>query len=115
MEKGERISLKASCSSLAVASGKSIMSGCAYGWVETGTPFRSRFMFSKYDKYFHTLCNTVDAMIECMCLWLSFTVFEQLLQILNCFCKLLYIYMALDLPQYSHKRVMECESVGESR
>jgi hypothetical protein len=91
MEQGERISLRESWSSSGVASGKSVRSGCAYGWVETCTPFNSRFTFSSSDKYFHTLCNTLDAMIECLCLWLSLAVFEQLLEMLICFCKLLYL------------------------
>jgi hypothetical protein len=30
----------------------------------------------------------MDVMIECLCLWLSFTVFEQLLERLICFCKM---------------------------
>jgi hypothetical protein len=91
MEQGERISLRASCPSLGVANCKSIRSGCAYGWVEEGTPFNNRFTFSSSDKYFHTLCNTLDVIIECLCLWLSVAVFEQLLEMLIYFCKLLYL------------------------
>ena len=75
-----------------MASGKSIMSGCAYGWVETSTPFSSLFTFSSSDKYFHTLCNTLDVMIECLCLWLIFVVFEQLLEMIIFFRKLLYLH-----------------------
>jgi hypothetical protein len=74
-----------------VANGKSVKSGCAYGWVETGTPFNSHFTFSRFDKYFHTLCNTLDVMIECMCLWLSIELFEKLLEMLIFLCKLLYL------------------------
>ena len=33
-------------------------------------------------KYVHTLCNEMDVMVECLCLWLSFTVFEKFLEIL---------------------------------
>jgi hypothetical protein len=29
---------------------------------------------------------------ECLCLWLSLSVFEQLLEMLIFFCKLLYLY-----------------------
>jgi len=90
VEQGERISLKA-WSSSGVANGKSVRSGCAYGWEETCTPFSSHFTFSSYDKYFYTLCNTLDVMIECLCLCLSFAVFEKLLEMLICFCKLLYL------------------------
>jgi hypothetical protein len=82
VEKGEIIFLIESWSSLGVANSKSNRSGYAYGWVETGTPFSSRFTFSSSDKYFHTLCNILDAMIEGMCLRLSLAVFEQLLEIL---------------------------------
>jgi hypothetical protein len=92
MEQGEIISLRASWSSLGVASGKFVRIGYAYGRVETSTPFSSRFTFSISNKYFHTMCNTLDAMIECLCLWLSFAVFKQLLEILFCFCKLLYLH-----------------------
>jgi hypothetical protein len=56
VEQGEIISLRASWSILGVASGKSIKSGCAYGWEETCTPFSSRFTFSISDKYYHTMC-----------------------------------------------------------
>jgi hypothetical protein len=80
VEKGKRISLRASWSSSGVASSKFGKSGCAYGWVEIGTPFSSRFTFSNSDKYFHT--HILDMMIECMCLWLILAVFEQLLEIL---------------------------------
>jgi hypothetical protein len=48
-------------------------------------------MFSSSNKYFHTLCNTMDAMIESLFLWLSFIVFEQLLEMLIFFYKLLYL------------------------
>jgi hypothetical protein len=82
MEQGEIISRRASWSSSRVANGKSDRSGYAYGWVETNTPFSSRFTFSSSDKYFHTLCNILDVMIECLCLWLSLAVFEQLLEML---------------------------------
>jgi hypothetical protein len=34
----------------------------------------SQFLVS--DKYLNTLCNEMDVMVECLCLWLSFTVFE---------------------------------------
>jgi hypothetical protein len=61
------------------------------GWKQAPiSAVASRFLFS--DKYFHTLCNTMDVMIECLCLWLSFTVFEQLLEMLILFCKLLYLH-----------------------
>jgi hypothetical protein len=82
VEQGEIISLRASWSSSGVASGKSDRSGCAYGWVEIGTPFNRHFTSSSFDKYFHTLCNILDVMIECLCLWLSLAVFEELLEIL---------------------------------
>ena len=75
-----------------MANGKSVKSGCAYGWVETNTPFNNRFTFSSSDKYFHTMCNTLGAMIECLCLWLRFTVFEQLLEMHIFLCKLLYLH-----------------------
>ena len=94
MEHGEIISLKDSWSRSrsGVANGKSVRSGCAYGWEETSTAFNSHFTFSSFDKYFHTLCNILDAMIECLCLWLSLVVFEQLLEMLIFFCKLLYLH-----------------------
>ena len=92
VEQGERISLRESWSSLGVANGKSIKSSCTYGWVETNTPFSSCFMFYSSDKYFHTMCNALGAMIECLCLWLSFTMFEQLLEMHILLCKLLYLH-----------------------
>jgi hypothetical protein len=76
VEQGEIISLRESWSISKVASGKSVRSGCAYGWVKTCTPFNSCFTFSNSDKYLHILCNTLDAMIEYLCLWLSIAVFE---------------------------------------
>jgi hypothetical protein len=92
VEQGERISLKALWYSLGVASGESIGSGCAHGWKETNTPFSGRFNFSSSDKYFHTLCNTLDAMIEYLCLCLSLAVFEHLIEMLIFFYKLLYLH-----------------------
>jgi hypothetical protein len=66
------------------------------GWKQAPlSAVTSRFPVS--DKYFHTLCNTMDVMIECMCLWLSFTVFEQLLEILICFCKLIFTWPSIYL------------------
>jgi hypothetical protein len=82
MEKGKIISLRASWSSSGVAMIKYGSIGCNYGWVETNTPFSSRFTFYNSDKYFHTLCNILDAMIGCLCLWLSLVVFEKLLEML---------------------------------
>jgi hypothetical protein len=91
MKQGETISLRESWSSSGVASVKSIRSCYAYGWVEKYTPFSNLSTFSSSDKYFHTMCDTLDVIIECMCLWLSFTVFEQLIEMLIFFCKLLYL------------------------
>jgi hypothetical protein len=56
VEQGEIISLRASWSSSGVVSGKSVKSGCAYGWEETCTPFSSHFTFSLSDNYYHTIC-----------------------------------------------------------
>jgi hypothetical protein len=33
----------------------------------------------------------MDAMIECLCLWLSLAVFEKLLEMIIFFCKILYL------------------------
>jgi hypothetical protein len=54
-----------------------LKSGCAYGWVETGTPFSNRFTILVSDKYFHTLCTGMEVMVQCLCLWLNFTVFDK--------------------------------------
>jgi hypothetical protein len=48
IEEGEIVSLIKSWSSSGVSSGKSIRSGCAYGWVETCTPFSRRFTVSSF-------------------------------------------------------------------
>jgi hypothetical protein len=56
IEQEERVSLRASWSSSGVANGKSVRSGCAYGWVETSTPFSSRFMNSGFLISIFILC-----------------------------------------------------------
>jgi hypothetical protein len=57
-------------------------SGCAYGWVETCNPSAVASQFLVFDKYFHTLCTRMEAMVECLCLWLNFTVFDKSLEML---------------------------------
>jgi hypothetical protein len=56
VEKEERDSLRAPWSSSGVANDKSVTSGCAYGWVETGTPFSSRFTNSSFMISIFILC-----------------------------------------------------------
>jgi hypothetical protein len=61
------------------------------GWKQTPlSAIASHFPF--YDKYLHTLCNEMEVMVECMCLWSSFIVFEQLLEMIICFYKLIYLH-----------------------
>ena len=57
-------------------------SGCAYGWVETSTLLSSSFTIWVSNKYFHTLYNGMEMMVECLCLWLTFTVFDKSLEML---------------------------------
>jgi len=68
VEHRERISLRASWSSLGVAIDKYVRSDCAYGWEETSTPFNNCFPFSSSDKYFHTMYIILDIKMKCLCL-----------------------------------------------